>query len=44
MLILRQENDEWGGNLMEEFSITLSIASIMVLIYFIGYTIADKAE
>lgn len=33
-----------GAYVMEEFSITLSIASIMVLIYFIGYTIADKPE
>lgn len=28
-----------GGDYMEEFSITLVIASIMVLGYFIGYTI-----
>jgi hypothetical protein len=28
-----------GGEYMEEFSITLVIASIMVLGYFIGYTI-----
>ena len=29
---------------MEELSITLSIASIMVIIYYIGCTISDKPE
>mgnify|MGYP000927221947 CR=1 FL=1 len=29
---------------MEAYSVTLAIASVMVLVYFIGYSIANKAS
>lgn len=33
-----------GGNIMAEFSVTLAIASFMILIYFIGLFLSDSSS